>query len=111
MSGVGVDIVRPPLPFRVWLGLPISKRDTSEPFSHDTENLRPATVTAVLYRLVGPTGYVNGIDHLPDLTALARRNLEEDGLDPSTEEGEQRRGIKVVCGDGRAGYPPLGKSP
>jgi hypothetical protein len=45
-------------------------------------------------------GLVVGIDHLPGLTDLSRRNLQNDGI----EVGEGK-GIEIVTGDGRQGAP------
>lgn len=71
-----------------------------------------AGVGGVASKAAGHEGNVIvGIDHLPSLTALGKRNLEADGL--VVGEGEQKKGaakIVMVCGDGREGYLPLGKS-
>jgi hypothetical protein len=61
------------------------------------------SVTAVIHNMTSSPqpkgdGMVLGIDHLPGLTDLSRRNLKNDGVDLS--EGS---GIEIVTGDGRKG--------
>jgi hypothetical protein len=69
-------------------------------------NLSPLDllVTAVIHHMISPSqekqGLVVGIDHLPGLTDLSRRNLQKDGI----EVGEGK-GIEIVTGDGRKGTP------
>lgn len=65
----------------------------------------PFSVTAVIHHMVCPpggekNGLVVGIDHLPGLTELSKRNLKSDGI----EVGEGK-GIEIVTGDGRKGMP------
>ncbi|KAJ9107278.1 hypothetical protein QFC21_000725 [Naganishia friedmannii] len=48
----------------------------------------------------GKGGVVVGIDHLPGLTDLSRRNLKNDGIELSKGSG-----IEIVTGDGRKGWP------
>ncbi|KAG7529918.1 hypothetical protein FFLO_05323 [Filobasidium floriforme] len=81
-------------------------------------------LTAVMHRLVGPTGLIIGIDHLPGLVEMSKNNLAADGVSVSDSELEtgaetgnaDRRdipdesGVQIVLGDGREGYPPLGQS-
>lgn len=43
-------------------------------------------------------GLVVGIDHLPGLTDLSKRNLQSDGIEVGKE-------IEIVTGDGRNGTP------
>lgn len=62
-------------------------------------------LTAVIHNMTSSPqpkgdGMVLGIDHLPGLTDLSRRNLKNDGVDLS--EGS---GIEIVTGDGRKGWP------
>jgi len=57
-------------------------------------------LTACLTRLVGPSGKVVGVDHIPALVELSRRNMNRD--DPALLQS----GVAVlVTGDGRLGYP------
>jgi protein-L-isoaspartate(D-aspartate) O-methyltransferase len=85
-------------------------------------------VTAVMHRLVGPTGLIIGIDHLPGLVEMSKNNLAADGVSVSVSEletgaKEQRKtgdvdggkvsgetGVKIVLGDGREGYASSGQS-
>lgn len=57
-------------------------------------------MTAVIHHMVSPStdhqGLVVGIDHLPGLTDLSKRNLHNDGI-------ELGKGIEIVTGDGRNG--------
>ncbi|RDB27964.1 Protein-L-isoaspartate(D-aspartate) O-methyltransferase [Hypsizygus marmoreus] len=57
-------------------------------------------LTAVLYHLVGPTGKVVGIDHIPELVDWSVENLRKDGLGEALDKGQ----IVMVAGDGRKGY-------
>jgi protein-L-isoaspartate(D-aspartate) O-methyltransferase len=84
-------------------------------------------VTAVMHKLVGPTGLIIGIDHLPGLVEMSKNNLAADGLSVSVSEletgaKEQRKtgdayggkalgetGVKVILGDGREGCSPFGQ--
>lgn len=81
-------------------------------------------VTAVMHKLVGPTGLIIGIDHLPGLVEMSKNNLAADGVSISMSELETRAktgnadggkvsgetGVKIVLGDGREGYAPSGQS-
>jgi hypothetical protein len=53
----------------------------------------------VLHHLVGPTGKVVGIDHIPELVDWSVENLRKDGLGEALEKGQ----IEMVAGDGRQG--------
>jgi protein-L-isoaspartate(D-aspartate) O-methyltransferase len=53
----------------------------------------------VLHHLVGPTGKVVGIDHIPELVDWSVGNLRKDGLGEALEKGQ----IEMVTGDGRQG--------
>ncbi|KAK9471089.1 O-methyltransferase [Dipodascopsis tothii] len=53
---------------------------------------------AVLARLVGPTGSVVGVEHIPELCTLATRNLARQGVAAGTD-------VDVICGDGRQPLP------
>ncbi|KAJ1311358.1 hypothetical protein OPQ81_009851 [Rhizoctonia solani] len=63
---------------------------------------------AVFHHLVNPTGSeggkVVGIDHISELVDWSVENLKRDGLGAHIESGA----IKMVCGDGRLGYPSAG---
>lgn len=61
-------------------------------------------LTAVLYHLVGPTGKVVGIDHIPELVDWSISNLKNDGLGDALEKKQ----IEMVAGDGRKGYANSG---
>ncbi|KAK4699466.1 protein-L-isoaspartate(D-aspartate) O-methyltransferase, partial [Phenoliferia sp. Uapishka_3] len=56
----------------------------------------------VFHLLVQPHGFVLGIDHLPELTALSKSNLRKSLEGAQALDGEPPA-IKVVCGDGRRG--------
>ncbi|KAJ9096879.1 hypothetical protein QFC20_006348 [Naganishia adeliensis] len=62
-------------------------------------------VTAVIHHMLSPStekqGLVVGIDHLPGLTDLSKRNLQNDGI-------EVGKGIEIVTGDGRNGWESRG---
>ena len=51
----------------------------------------------------GAGAVVVGIEHIPELTALAERNIRADGLGGAIDE----QAIVLVTGDGRLGTPPL----
>jgi len=55
---------------------------------------------AVLHHLVGPTGKVVGIDHIPELVDWSVENLKKDGLGDQLTGGD----IVMVAGDGRRGF-------
>ncbi|KDE02414.1 protein-L-isoaspartate(D-aspartate) O-methyltransferase [Microbotryum lychnidis-dioicae p1A1 Lamole] len=57
---------------------------------------------AIFHALVGPSGLVVGIDHIPQLTSLARTNLLKA---PSTSSALTAGSIKLVPADGRRGAP------
>lgn len=53
----------------------------------------------MLHHLVGPTGTVTGIDHIPELVNWSVENLQQDGLSEALEKGQ----IEMIVGDGRQG--------
>ncbi|TFK38205.1 protein-L-isoaspartate O-methyltransferase [Crucibulum laeve] len=57
-------------------------------------------LSAVFYHLVGPTGTVVGIEHIPQLVDWSVNNLENDGLGKAMEEAK----IVMMKGDGREGW-------
>ncbi|XP_067895804.1 l-isoaspartyl protein carboxyl methyltransferase, like [Heterodontus francisci] len=57
-------------------------------------------LTACMARLVGPTGTVVGIDHIPELVQQSIHNVESDN---STLLSSGR--ITLIAGDGRRGHP------
>ena len=56
-------------------------------------------MSAVLHHLVGPSGKVVGIDHIPELVDWSVGNLKKDGLGEQLASGS----IVMVTGDGRQG--------
>ena len=58
-------------------------------------------LTACMAEMVGKTGKVFGIDHIPELTEMARENIMRGNRD-LLEDGR----IFLVTGDGRDGYTP-----
>ncbi|KAI0074098.1 protein-L-isoaspartate O-methyltransferase [Panus rudis PR-1116 ss-1] len=56
---------------------------------------------AVLHHIVGPTGKVIGIDHIPELVSFSVDNIKKDGLVDALEKGS----IRMITGDGRKGFP------
>jgi protein-L-isoaspartate(D-aspartate) O-methyltransferase len=56
-------------------------------------------LSAVLHHLVGPTGKVVGIDHIPELVDWSVKNLKNDGL----AEALENKQIEMIAGDGRQG--------
>ena len=85
--------------------------------AHAVEDLLPALIPganvldvgcgsgyllAVFRHLVGPTGLVCGIDHLPVLTSLSESNLRKSSFGTDALDSEPPT-IKVVCADGRLG--------
>ncbi|SCV74268.1 BQ2448_6700 [Microbotryum intermedium] len=58
---------------------------------------------SILHALVGPSGLVVGIDHIPQLTSLTRTNLVKA---TSTSSALDSGSIKLVTADGRRGAPP-----
>ncbi|KAJ8676722.1 hypothetical protein QAD02_012509 [Eretmocerus hayati] len=57
-------------------------------------------LTTCMALMNGPTGTVIGIEHMPELQEVARRNIESDH-----PELLRNGRIKLVVGDGRLGYP------
>jgi len=57
-------------------------------------------LSAVLHHLVGPSGKVIGIEHIPELVDWSVQNLNKDGLGGALEA----RQIEIFSGDGRKGY-------
>ncbi|KAF9459669.1 protein-L-isoaspartate O-methyltransferase [Collybia nuda] len=57
-------------------------------------------LSAVLHHLVGPTGKVVGIDHIPELVDWSIENLKKDGLGQALEHKQ----IEMIAGDGRQGH-------
>lgn len=53
----------------------------------------------MLHHLVGPTGKVVGIDHIPQLVEWSVENLKNDGLGQALEKKQ----IEMIAGDGRQG--------
>ncbi|KAF5330163.1 hypothetical protein D9611_010564 [Ephemerocybe angulata] len=61
-------------------------------------------LVAVMHHLVGDTGKVIGIEHIPELVTWSEGNLRQDGLGHALDSGA----IEMVAGDGREGYAPGG---
>ncbi|XP_041071254.1 l-isoaspartyl protein carboxyl methyltransferase, like isoform X1 [Carcharodon carcharias] len=57
-------------------------------------------LTACMARMVGPTGMVVGIDHIPELVEQSIHNVQSDN---STLLSSNR--LTLIVGDGRLGYP------
>ncbi|XP_048831133.1 l-isoaspartyl protein carboxyl methyltransferase, like isoform X1 [Brienomyrus brachyistius] len=57
-------------------------------------------LTACFARMVGPTGKVVGIDHIPELVQASLQNLRAD--DPELLDSGR---VKLIVGDGRLGFP------
>lgn len=58
-------------------------------------------LTACMARMIGPEGYVVGIEHIPELVEKSRKNLDKD------DKNLQQSGrVTIVQGDGRQGYDP-----
>ncbi|XP_078089697.1 l-isoaspartyl protein carboxyl methyltransferase, like isoform X2 [Mustelus asterias] len=57
-------------------------------------------LTACMARMVGPTGKVVGIDHIPELVEQSIHNVQSDN---STLLSSGR--LSLIVGDGRRGYP------
>ena len=55
--------------------------------------------------MVQPDGQVIGIEHIPELSAMATRNLVKD---PENKKLMDSGSLKIVTGDGRLGYPDEG---
>jgi Protein-L-isoaspartate(D-aspartate) O-methyltransferase (PCMT) len=58
--------------------------------------------------MVQPGGKVVGIEHLPELSELATKNIAKD---PEHKKMMDEGILKIVTGDGRLGYPDEGKLP
>lgn len=58
-------------------------------------------LTACMAVMVGASGKVYGIDHIPELVEQSRRNIEKDSPDLLKTER-----VTLVVGDGRKGYAP-----
>lgn len=58
-------------------------------------------LTSCMAIMVGATGSVVGIEHIPELVDLATKNIKKDN-----PELLQSGRIKLIVGDGRLGYPP-----
>jgi protein-L-isoaspartate(D-aspartate) O-methyltransferase len=62
-------------------------------------------LTTCMALMVGKTGVAIGIDHIEDLVEEARRNINHDPVAaPLMQSGQ----LKLVFGDGRAGYEANG---
>lgn len=60
-------------------------------------------LTACIARLIQPSGKAVGIEHIPELVELSKRNISKNArslLDDGT--------IEIIVGDGRLGYPQGG---
>ena len=62
-------------------------------------------LTHVLANLVGPQGRVVGIEHIPGLVELSRKNMAKSQEGRSMLETEK---VKLIVGDGRKGWPEDG---
>jgi protein-L-isoaspartate O-methyltransferase len=81
-----------------------------------------------MHKLVGPTGLIVGMDHLPGLVEMSKNNLAADGVSISSAEQQEmgaktktksgdadggqvsgETGVKIVLGDGREGYASFGQ--
>jgi protein-L-isoaspartate(D-aspartate) O-methyltransferase len=58
-------------------------------------------LVGVLAHLVGPTGHVTGIEHLPGLVSKSRENLAKD---ETLRKWVEDKRIQIVQGDGRNGW-------
>jgi len=58
--------------------------------------------------MVDPGGKVVGIEHLPDLAELSKKNLMKD---PEHKEMLEDGRLIIITGDGRKGYPEEGIHP
>ncbi|KAF8698928.1 hypothetical protein AX14_001051 [Amanita brunnescens Koide BX004] len=59
---------------------------------------------AVLHRIVGETGKVVGVEHVPELVEWSKENLRKDGLGNALDAKQ----IEVIVGDGRNGFAETG---
>lgn len=57
-------------------------------------------LTACMAMMLGPSGLVIGIDHIPELKAFATSNIQKDN--PELLKSGR---VELVVGDGRLGYP------
>lgn len=57
-------------------------------------------LVAVFAHLVGPSGKVVGIEHVPELVEWSEKNLRKDGFGKSLDD----KSIEMIAGDGRKGY-------
>ncbi|CAH2076239.1 unnamed protein product, partial [Iphiclides podalirius] len=57
-------------------------------------------LTACMAIMLGESGRVVGIDHIPELVTLATKNIQNDNPELLTSGR-----IKLIAGDGRLGYP------
>ena len=58
-------------------------------------------LTVCMALMVGSSGKVVGIDHIPELVEMSRTNIKQDGKEDLLLSGQ----MSLVVGDGRAGYP------
>ncbi|KAF8633135.1 hypothetical protein AX17_004636 [Amanita inopinata Kibby_2008] len=61
-------------------------------------------LVAIFHHLVGESGKVVGIEHIPELVDWSVENLKKDGLGKALDANQ----IEVFAGDGREGYPEKG---
>ncbi|KAF8623827.1 hypothetical protein AX15_006156 [Amanita polypyramis BW_CC] len=59
---------------------------------------------AIFHHIVGGTGKVVGIEHVPELAEWSKENLRKDGLGEALDTQQ----IEVIVGDGRNGCPEKG---
>lgn len=57
-------------------------------------------LTACMAIMLGPNGLAIGIDHIPELKAMAVKNIQHDN-----QELLRSGRVELVVGDGRLGYP------
>ncbi|KAG5334042.1 PIMT methyltransferase, partial [Acromyrmex charruanus] len=60
-------------------------------------------LTACMALMMGPQGVAVGIDHIPELRAMAEENIRHDHPELLTDGR-----VELVVGDGRLGYPNRG---
>ena len=61
-------------------------------------------LTVCMALMVGPSGKVVGVDHIPELVELGKKNMQQDGRTDMMESGQ----ISMVVGDGRDGWEQEG---
>ena len=61
-------------------------------------------LTACMALMVGTAGKAVGIDHIPELVEMSRKNIKQDGKEELLVSGQ----IELVVGDGRAGHAKSG---